>query len=343
MGGEPCRSCGRRITPSHPRVRIMPVRFCHDTGVARVQDGNAVVDGVPMICQDFLARYSEFVDGAMEPTEAARWSDHLAECASCSRYDRVVRTGTDLVRGLPEIEPSYDFFPRLQHRIYNLDDDLRSQHRSSMSSAVVSLAVAGTLALLAWAPLLRFGVAPKVDQADPSSTTVAERELDEPGTTDAAVQLAAEADDARGEADATAPSPASGWGTAGLSATGRRVERGAVGGMRGPGLAPAAEGAWRIRSASSGLWPTGSRPASIGSGDGLDAWSRRAAAVLLSGFDDHDTGPILWHDPWPVPSLDDRVLDLRRSGPYPARTLVAPVHGAWPPVLRRPDRSSSHE
>jgi anti-sigma factor RsiW len=108
-----------------------------------------------MTCQEFLARHLEYTDESLPPEEAARWRDHIASCPSCARYDRVVRRGLTLLRSLPEVEPSEDFFPRLQHRIYNLDDDSPDGSRASGTSAVVSLAIAGVLALLAWSPILR--------------------------------------------------------------------------------------------------------------------------------------------------------------------------------------------
>lgn len=126
-----------------------------------------------MTCQEFLARHSEYVDERMDPREAALWKEHRAGCISCARFDRTVRRGGELLRGLPEIEPSYDFFPRLQHRIYNLEDDLRSRRNASTTGAVTSLAIAASLALLAWAPVLRFGHEAVRAGAEPAGGEVA--------------------------------------------------------------------------------------------------------------------------------------------------------------------------
>lgn len=107
-----------------------------------------------MTCQEFLARYSEFLDELLDPMEAARWHHHLGRCASCARYDRVVRQGLELVRDLPLVEPSPDFEPRLQHRLFHARDE-QADERASGASAVVALAIAGMLAAIAWSPLLR--------------------------------------------------------------------------------------------------------------------------------------------------------------------------------------------
>lgn len=108
-----------------------------------------------MTCQEFLVRHTEYLDGMLNPEEVAWCESHIASCASCARYDRVVRQGIDLIRSRPEIEPSADFFPRLQHRLYHLEDELRYGARGPGAGAVVSLAIAGVLALLAWSPMMR--------------------------------------------------------------------------------------------------------------------------------------------------------------------------------------------
>lgn len=107
-----------------------------------------------MTCQEFLARYSEYLDELLDPMEAARWHHHLGRCASCARYDRVMRQGLELVRDLPSLEPSPDFEARLQHRLFHVRDE-REDERASGASAVVALAIAGMLAAIAWSPLLR--------------------------------------------------------------------------------------------------------------------------------------------------------------------------------------------
>lgn len=108
-----------------------------------------------MTCQEFLVRHAEFMDELLPPLEVARWEAHLSACASCARYDRVVRQGIRILRASPQVEPSSDFFPRLQHRLYNLEDEMRAGSRGPGAGAMASLAIAGVLALLAWSPLLR--------------------------------------------------------------------------------------------------------------------------------------------------------------------------------------------
>ena len=65
-----------------------------------------------MDCHEFLARYSDYDDSRIPPSEAARFHAHLAECPSCARYDRVLRKGRMVARQL-RVEPSTDFVRRL--------------------------------------------------------------------------------------------------------------------------------------------------------------------------------------------------------------------------------------
>lgn len=126
-----------------------------------------------MTCQDFLGRHSEYMDGVMAPLEAELWRAHLDHCASCSRYDRVVRQASRLVRDLPEIEPSSDFHARLQHRIYNLEDGIVPVRAASGTGAATTLAVAVVLTILAWGPVLRYA-APGGGSEAPATSAQAE-------------------------------------------------------------------------------------------------------------------------------------------------------------------------
>ncbi|HEX6939737.1 MAG TPA: zf-HC2 domain-containing protein [Longimicrobiales bacterium] len=116
------------------------------------------MDRSPLTCQEFLARHSDYLDGELDVRESVRMEAHRASCPKCARYDRTVRHGVRLLRALPEVEPSQDFLPRLQHRIYTLEEESRSGKRATGVGALASLAVAGTIALLAWSPVLRLGL-----------------------------------------------------------------------------------------------------------------------------------------------------------------------------------------
>lgn len=125
------------------RPRAGPERF--PSGATR-----AMID-----CQTFLAQYTDYRDGEMSWAEREEMDAHVDDCPSCAHYDDVVRRGTDVFRGLPELEVSDDFAERLRWRLYQADDELRRERRrASPAQAVGTLAIAAAVAATAWVPLM---------------------------------------------------------------------------------------------------------------------------------------------------------------------------------------------
>jgi hypothetical protein len=73
-----------------------------------------------MTCDEFLDRYSDFVDDeGVSPEDRLRFEGHVATCRPCARYHAVLARGTAVLReeaGAPRFRD--DFRERLQHRIY---------------------------------------------------------------------------------------------------------------------------------------------------------------------------------------------------------------------------------
>lgn len=107
-------------------------------------------------CADFLREYSEYRDGLVDPTRRAVLEAHLSVCASCARYDRVISTGVGQLRSLPPVEPSSDFLPRLQHRIYHIQDEASWWARPDTSGTSVGfvLLLALLIGVAAWIPAI---------------------------------------------------------------------------------------------------------------------------------------------------------------------------------------------
>jgi len=119
-----------------------------------------------MDCSEFVARFTDYVDGTAPATDAAAMQAHLDGCESCRRYKTVVEHGAELLRSLPEPELREDFEPRLQHRLYHvLEERTLSEHATSRTPAFAVFGIAVLLTAVAWSPLLRGG-APVV-QLDP--------------------------------------------------------------------------------------------------------------------------------------------------------------------------------
>ncbi len=116
-----------------------------------------------MNCSDFVARFTDYVDDAAPPALVQAMEEHLDGCVSCRRYQAVVEHGAELLRSLPAPELREDFEPRLQHRLYHVQEELTlSTHATSRTPALTVFAIAVLLTAVAWSPLLREG-APVVE------------------------------------------------------------------------------------------------------------------------------------------------------------------------------------
>lgn len=114
------------------------------------------MNGAMVDCSQFLDQYSEFRDGLLSGELMRSSREHLAACASCARYDRVIEQGARVFRDLPPVEPSQDFVPRLQHRLYHLEEEMRrpARHASGTPIAFTFVLVA-IIGASAWVPAMR--------------------------------------------------------------------------------------------------------------------------------------------------------------------------------------------
>lgn len=110
-------------------------------------------------CSDFLREYSEYRDGEMDLARSIEAQAHLASCSLCAGYHSLVEQGLRELHALDRIEPSDDFLPRLQHRLYHLAEEEAgwSRRNSSGSSIGFVLLLASLIGSAAWLPLLRSG------------------------------------------------------------------------------------------------------------------------------------------------------------------------------------------
>lgn len=111
-----------------------------------------------MNCNHFLDSFSDYEDGLLPDSARVACGDHLAVCASCSRYVQVIQKGRSMLSVLPPVEVGEDFTPRLQHRIYHLADGeslVREREAGSGTTAVTLVAMTVLLALAAWSPSVK--------------------------------------------------------------------------------------------------------------------------------------------------------------------------------------------
>jgi anti-sigma factor RsiW len=116
-----------------------------------------------MTCSEFVERFTDFLDNEGSEDFRLAATSHVEACPACRRYGDVMTRGRELLRGLPREEVPEDFTPRLQHRLYHVDDEAAlSAHTASASTALTVLAMSLFLTALAWSPALRQG-APVVE------------------------------------------------------------------------------------------------------------------------------------------------------------------------------------
>lgn len=117
-----------------------------------------------MDCKEFVERFTDYYDGVARSEDSSEMETHLASCDSCSRYRNVLEQGSSLLRSLPEPELRDDFAPRLEHRLYHVQDERAFEPAASGAPALTVLGIAILLTAMAWTPLLRDS-APQVELA----------------------------------------------------------------------------------------------------------------------------------------------------------------------------------
>ncbi len=105
-----------------------------------------------MVCTDFLKRYTEYQDGLLAPEERVRFDEHLASCEGCKRYHTALVRGLAHCRELPRVGASPDFLPRLQHRLYHIDEAGKRRLRTHLDKVAMAAAAAALVAAI-WLPL----------------------------------------------------------------------------------------------------------------------------------------------------------------------------------------------
>ena len=74
-----------------------------------------------MNCLDFRNQYLAFVDQTLPAAEQSASEQHLASCSVCSRHDLAMRRGLLVLRNLPSVEPSSDFYVRLTTTLHKME------------------------------------------------------------------------------------------------------------------------------------------------------------------------------------------------------------------------------
>jgi anti-sigma factor RsiW len=109
-----------------------------------------------MDCSEFIARFTDYIDGSAPSQDVRAMETHLVRCESCGRYKTVLEHGASLLQSLPSAELREDFAPRLQHRLYHVQEERAApDHVTSGAPAFTVFGIAVLLTAVAWAPMLR--------------------------------------------------------------------------------------------------------------------------------------------------------------------------------------------
>lgn len=102
-----------------------------------------------MTCSEFIESFSDYLDEAGPSDVRENALRHRNGCARCRRYEEVYLRGLSVLSDdSDEIDLPEDFHPRLQHRLYHVDDE-RVLARYSATGLPPSLMVAGVAAVFA--------------------------------------------------------------------------------------------------------------------------------------------------------------------------------------------------
>jgi anti-sigma factor RsiW len=105
-----------------------------------------------MDCLEFRNQYLAYVDQTLPPAAQSVADGHLATCAECARHDLAMRRGLLVLRNLPSVEPSSDFFARLTDTLHRMEraDERASRYRGpgvgSFAAAAAGVVGVGFLA-----------------------------------------------------------------------------------------------------------------------------------------------------------------------------------------------------
>jgi len=98
--------------------------------------------GSSMNCREFKSKHVGFVDDLLCASDMAAMRQHVRTCVRCSTLDIRIRRSLLVVRNLPQIEPSADFYARLIERLRHTPAPLTTQRSSSSTATVVVVTAA---------------------------------------------------------------------------------------------------------------------------------------------------------------------------------------------------------
>jgi hypothetical protein len=140
-----------------------------------------------MNCREFKSKHVGYIDDLLSAADMMEMRRHIGVCARCSTLDVRIRRSLLVMRNLPQIEPSADFYERLNQALKKAPP---APHREPARVATTFVAVTAALAAAVY-----FAMAIGVDRTQPvapvaAATTVAVDPVAQSPITDAALAAA---------------------------------------------------------------------------------------------------------------------------------------------------------
>lgn len=107
-----------------------------------------------MHCSEFLHRFSEFYDAPASAPIRKIAEAHMDECEGCANYEEIISRGVKILRTMPRVDLPESFHPRLQHRLFHIEDDneFPSKGDNPVVSVVKAFVFAVIIMIIAWLP-----------------------------------------------------------------------------------------------------------------------------------------------------------------------------------------------
>ncbi len=127
-----------------------------------------------MNCLEFHNHYLALVDQTLPPAEQSAAELHLLMCSECARHDLGMRRGLVVLRSLPTVEPSADFYAKLTTTLHKMEraDRHASRYRgpglatfAATAAGVVGLGFLAAVAFNWTAQARNLALAPVVARA----------------------------------------------------------------------------------------------------------------------------------------------------------------------------------
>lgn len=124
-----------------------------------------------MKCREFKSNHVGFIDDLLSAADMSEMRRHLHSCPQCSTLDTRIRRSLLVVRNLPQIEPSADFFFRLSEALKQAPPPESGRRPLTTAAAVTALTAA--LAAAVYFTMAVSGVAHRPATSHPVSATTA--------------------------------------------------------------------------------------------------------------------------------------------------------------------------